>query len=193
MRAVPVSRYIAFFSIAIAGCAADLATKAWIFGRLGFPDGQVWWIAEDVFGFQTSLNLGALFGMGQGFSMALAILSVIAGLGILGWLFLGGAARSWLMTVALGCISAGILGNLYDRLGLPGLTWPYSDPHGLFTVGEPVYAVRDWILVMIGKWPWPSFNIADSLLVCGAGALILHAFWGSSDPESDKVGSVHKL
>ncbi len=187
MGAVPVSRYIAFFSIASAGCAADLATKAWIFGRLGLPNGQVWWIAEDVFGFQTGLNLGALFGMGQGFSAGFAILSVIAGLGILGWLFIGGAARSWLMTVALGCISAGILGNLYDRLGLPGLTWPYSHPDGLFNVGDPVYAVRDWILVMIGKWPWPTFNIADSLLVCGAGALILHAFYSGSDRKGDTV------
>ena len=193
MRAVPVSRYIAFFSIAFAGCAADLATKAWIFGRLGFPNGRVWWIAEDIFGFQTSLNMGALFGMGQGFSAGFAILSVIAGLGILAWLFLGGAARSWLMTVALGCISAGILGNLYDRLGLSGLTWPYTDPKGLFQAGDPVYAVRDWILVMIGKWPWPTFNIADSLLVCGAGALILHAFWHGSDPESDKLGTIRKV
>jgi len=41
-----------------------------------------------------------------------------------------------------------------------------------------VHAVRDWILVMIGNWPWPNFNIADSLLVCGAGLLLWHAFRG---------------
>jgi len=38
--------------------------------------------------------------------------------------------------------------------------------------------VRDWILVMIGHWPWPNFNLADSLLVVGAALLIWHAGFG---------------
>ena len=46
----------------------------------------------------------------------------------------------------------------------------------MHTPGDPVYAVRDWIHVMIGTWPWPTFNIADSLLVCGAILLVWHAF-----------------
>ena len=29
---------------------------------------------------------------------------------------------------------------------------------------------------MIGHWPWPNYNLADSSLVCGAGLLIWHAF-----------------
>ena len=44
-------------------------------------------------------------------------------------------------------------------------------------MGEPVYAVRDWILVMIGSWPWPNFNIADSLLVLGVGILLIHGLF----------------
>jgi lipoprotein signal peptidase len=48
--------------------------------------------------------------------------------------------------------------------------------HGLqYRSGEPARAVRDWILVMIGKYEWPAFNIADSLLVCGAVLLVWHA------------------
>ena len=42
--------------------------------------------------------------------------------------------------------------------------------------GAAVHAVRDFIHVMIGHWPWPTFNLADSSLVCGAGLLIWHAF-----------------
>ena len=30
---------------------------------------------------------------------------------------------------------------------------------------------------MIGYLPWPNFNVADSLLVCGAAALVWHAFF----------------
>lgn len=172
---VPASRYAVFFSIAVLGCTADLITKHYMFQWLGMPlENPPWWIWDGVVGLETSLNEGALFGLGQGLSPWLAALSGIAALGILAWLFLAKAARDLLLTVALGSVTAGILGNLYDRLGLPGLTWHM--PLGGHEVGDPVYAVRDWIKVMIGRWPWPNFNIADSMLVCGAALLLWHAF-----------------
>ena len=181
MRAVPASRYLVFFSIAVVGCLVDLATKQTMFDRLGMPGSKpVWWLLPDVFGCQTSLNEGALFGMGQGMVAVLAVLSIAAACGILVWLFYAGAARDWLLTVALGCVTAGIFGNLYDRLGMHGLTWGAGYPHHL--PGEPVFAVRDWILVMIGRWPWPTFNVADSLLVCGAAMLLWHACFCKSGP-----------
>lgn len=175
MRAVPANRYFVFFSIAIIGCVVDLATKSWIVGRLGVAPARPWWLWTDVFGLQVSLNDGALFGMGEGKVVLFVSLSIVAALGILIWLFLAGAARDWLLTIALGSVFAGILGNLYDRIGLPGLKWYAGHPH--HAAGDPVYAVRDWILVMIGDWPWPTFNIADSLLVCGAALLVGHAIW----------------
>ena len=71
-------------------------------------------------------------------------------MGILWYLFFGRRRRGrWLLTMALGCVTAGILGNLYDRLGLPGLAGTSTAP--LHQAGEPVHAVRDWILVMIGQ------------------------------------------
>ena len=174
-RIVAANRYVVFFTIAILGCLADLATKSWIFARLGSPpQGKTWWIIDGVFAFQTGLNEGALFGMGQGFVWFFAVMSVVAAVGIVVWLFGAGAARDLLLTTALGMVTAGILGNLYDRLGAPGLEWQYASP--LHEIGDPVYAVRDWILVMIGSWPWPTFNIADSMLVCGAILLVWHAF-----------------
>ena len=181
MRAVPASRYLAFFSIAVGGCALDLATKRWIFAWLGNPAIQcpqprgAWWLWPGVIGFETSLNEGALFGMGQGMGALFAALSLVAALGILWWLFWVGAARQWLLAVALACVMAGVLGNLYDRLGLPGLVWKYDGP--LHQAGGPVHAVRDWILVLIGRWHYPTFNVADSLLVCGAALMIYHALW----------------
>jgi signal peptidase II len=178
MKAVPANRYAIFFSIAILGCLVDLATKSWIFDRLGGPREQgVWWIWEDVVGFQTSLNEGALFGFGQGWVVVFAALSIVAALAVLYWLFIARAAHDLLLTVALGSVAAGIFGNLYDRLGLPGLQWKHPwIVDDLHRVGEPVYAVRDWILVMIGTFPWPTFNVADSMLVCGAILLVWHAF-----------------
>lgn len=175
MRAFPLTRFVAFCSFSILGCLADLLTKSWIFRQLGRPPSQTWWLIEGVFGFQTSENQGALFGLGYGFSWVFAALSVIAGLGIVYWLLSGAIADRWL-TAALSCVMAGILGNLYDRLGL----WagPADRP--------PTSAVRDWILFQYQGWVWPNFNIADSLLVCGAGMLLFHAFFREAAAAADR-------
>jgi signal peptidase II len=182
MRAFSANRCQVFLFLSFIGCALDLATKSWMFNKLGMPgpNSRIWWIWKGFFGFQTSLNEGALFGLGQGMVPLFAGLSIVAAVGILFWLFFAGASHDWLLTVALGCITAGIFGNLYDRLGLPGLVW--NGLHGPHAPGEPVYAVRDFILVMIGPWHWPNFNLADSLLVCGAALLVGHALNVKSTP-----------
>ena len=133
-------------------------------------------MVDQIFGFTTSLNEGALFGIGQGQGLLFSLLSLVAAVGILYWLFVAGAAGDRLLTIALACVTGGIFGNLYDRLGLPGLAW---GPDAGAVAGERVYAVRDWLHFKIDPFiNWPIFNIADSLLVCGAALLILHALRG---------------
>lgn len=188
-----LSNTFLFFFVSFVGVASDLGTKEWAFSSLGMPREYRWkenpelygiyWVWEDIFGFQTSLNEGALFGMGQGKVFWLSILSGIALLAILGWFF-HSARKSVFLSVTLGMIVAGIMGNLYDRLGLHALQWNYADEYHAF--GEPVFAVRDWILVMIGSYHWPNFNIADSLLVCGTILLVLHSFL-VQEPEIEPV------
>jgi len=175
-RVRPFFAILIFPMVALAGLALDLKTKDWAFITLGMPGEYRWqthpeqegtyWIWANVLGFQTSLNPGALFGLGAGQSGLFAALSFVALGGILAWIA-HSAWKSRVLTLTLAMISAGILGNLYDRLGLHGLRW--SD--------VPVYAVRDWILVMIGSYHWPNFNIADSLLVCGTILLILQTLF----------------
>jgi signal peptidase II len=171
---VPKNRYAVFAAIALCGCAIDLTTKSWIFAKLGFPASEPIWLWPGIFSLETSLNEGALFGMGQGWTFVFAALSVCAGVGIVVWLFAFKAARELWLTVALACVMAGILGNLYDRVGMPGLAWPYADKH--HARGDHVYAVRDWLHFQCPWFDWPIFNIADSLLVCGAGMLVLQSF-----------------
>jgi len=176
MTAVPKSRYLLFFAIVAVGFAADLATKSWAFRELSMPGpgAGIIWILNGVLSLETSLNEGALFGIGQGGSHLFAALSVIAACGIIIWLFWAGAAADRWLTVALASVTAGIAGNLYDRLGMPALKWTFPPQR----VGQPVYAVRDWIHFQInGVIDWPIFNIADSLLVCGAALLAIHALW----------------
>ena len=163
-----------FVVIALIGLAADLLTKHWVFQTLGMPGEYkfnhepelraVYWVWHGIAGFQTSLNTGGLFGLGQGQASILAGLSLVFLAGVLLYVLLW-AWRSLFLSAVLGMIAAGIGGNLYDRLGWHGLTDP---------AGETIYAVRDWILCMIGTFPWPNFNIADSLLVCSVILLLLH-------------------
>lgn len=172
---VPVARYVLFASLAILGGGLDLLTKQWVFAWRGFPRADnIYWIWQPVFGIETSLNPGALFGMGAGNSHWFAALSVVAAIGIVVWLTYGRAALDLWLTLALGLVMGGIIGNLYDRLGL----WHFAD-----VPGEWRNNVRDWILFQYpAPWrgwelvPWPNFNIADSCLVIGAAILVLHSF-----------------
>jgi signal peptidase II len=169
---VPFSRYVVFTSIAVIGCGADLATKAWVFSIAALRDGEILWLWSGHVGVQLSRNWGALFGMGQGKVWLFATLGVVAALAIPIWLFVFRAARDKWLTVAMGSIMAGVLGNLYDRLGLSGETWKGPMLHS----PDAIYSVRDWVLWQLNdQWRWPNFNIADSMLVCGACLLFVHA------------------
>ncbi len=170
------SRMIVFAVLAVAGLAADLWTKHLCFDRNYphelAPNEATWWVWKGVLGCQPSLNQGALFGMGQGSSSVLAAIAIAACVGIVVWLFVFRAGRDWWLTVPLGTIYGGILGNLHDRLGF----W-----HGSDAAPWEQQAVRDWIHFRLAGVPlfdpWPNFNIADSLLVCGAIFLFVHLMW----------------
>ena len=53
------------------------------------------------------------------------------------------------LRIALSCILAGALGNIYDRI-----LYGY---------------VTDFIDVYYGKYHWPAFNVADASITCGIG------------------------
>ncbi len=181
MKAVPINRVLVFLAIAIVGVSTDLATKHWAFESLGIGrDATSISVVGRVLVLETTLNEGGLFGVGQGFSFPLSILAMVALVGISTWLFVFGAAEDWLLTVALGGVVGGILGNLYDRLGFHGLLWVYNRIDQPDRIGQPVYAVRDWIHFQIQSisFDFPLFNVADSLLVCGAILLMWHAVYG---------------
>ncbi len=166
------SRYGLFLLPAAIGCAIDLLSKHWLFAWPALRAGDIYWLWSGHVGFQLSWNEGALFGMGQGKVWLFATLSIAAAIAIPVWLLVFRAARDACLTFALGCVMGGVLGNLYDRLGLHGEVWPAGHPRA----GEAIYAVRDWILWQASnEWRWPNFNVADSLLVCGAGILFIHA------------------
>lgn len=184
---LPINRIVLFLLLAVGGLALDLWTKAFMFNNYFVPEmmfaGRAqephWWV-EGVFGIQCSTNPGALFGFGKGYSFVFAIISFVAIAGIAVWLFWFKQARDRWMNFALGLITGGILGNLYDRIGLG-----YKSEYPV----EIKDNVRDWILFRLEGVPffdpWPNFNIADSLLVTGAILLFLHALFVPVDDPAE--------
>lgn len=169
---LPKNRLITFASLAVLGAVLDLWTKQYVFEWRGLPGhSDVRWVINEHLGIQTAVNTGAVFGLGAGQGLLFALLSIVAGIGIVVWLFGFKAAHSLWLTTALGLVGGGIIGNLYDRLGI---WWQEGYPI------EWKSGVRDWILVRFEGVPffdpWPNFNVADSLLVVGAGMLLVQSF-----------------
>lgn len=187
-------RAVLFCLIVAAGAVFDVYSKDVVFRDLGLQsarNGQAvsivpaehqlfdhppwregeslpWIEGWTTFRLYTSINRGALWGMGQGLTWLFASLSVVAVGAILYWLFVYGAARSRWLTVALALIMSGTLGNLYDRMALHG----YQDVDG-----QAIHGVRDFLLFTFGQFAWPVFNFADVFLVTGAVMLAVQSLW----------------
>ncbi|MHC4159557.1 MAG: signal peptidase II [Planctomycetota bacterium] len=143
-----------FWPLVAGGLALDLWSKAAVFdwlqrqGRDSFP------VINGFLRLVMALNNGAAFGLFRGRPHWLAAVSIVALIMVFA-LFLFGGCKQRLMTVALGLFSAGVLGNLYDRIFNDGL-------------------VRDFIDIVY--WPgrhWPAFNVADSMLCIAVALLII--------------------
>lgn len=142
---------------ALLGAAADLWTKQAVFDWLGpVGSGKLFRVIPGFFHLVPCLNAGAAFSILQGQRVYLSAVS-IAALAVIILLFLFGKIQGRLVQTAVGCITAGILGNLYDRLF----------NHGL---------VRDFLDFHIGSYHWPTFNLADTLLCIGVGLILLTGF-----------------
>lgn len=175
-----IQGWMPFAVVTALAAGIDLATKSWIFRSLGMPGmAPPIVLVPGIFRLETNLNEGALFGMGQGMGMVFAAVSVLAIIGILALVSRPTTRRDGWLLVSLGLIVGGIVGNLYDRLGLPGLRWHAP----LERRDEAVFAVRDWLHVTVpGVIDWPIFNLADSWLVIGAGMLLLASFATPATP-----------
>lgn len=174
MTPVPTSRWVLFWSIALAGAAFDLGTKSWIFARVGDPPSPPLRVISNILELRTSHNKGALWGLGAGFpysSSVFAVLSIAATFAIIWYLFVRGGAKDRALTVALALITAGAVGNCYDRL-----RFGY---------------VRDFVYFHVDSinFSFAIFNFADNMLVLGALGLMLLALRPEEPHPQEASGS----
>ncbi|MDD5458285.1 MAG: signal peptidase II [Phycisphaerae bacterium] len=158
--------HVIFWSVAIVGFAADVLSKRGIFAWIEERGVHGVAVIENFFYIVRAENTGAAFGIASGQRVMLVGISILAMLAIVGLFFVVGV-RGRTGQIAMGLFTAGLCGNLYDRI---------------FNDGR----VRDFIDVVY--WPgkhWPAFNLADIFLCVAVGLMVLMSFIGQPDQKHD--------
>jgi signal peptidase II len=138
-----------FVAIAAAVVVADQLTKAWLVSTLA--PGESVEVLGDWLRLVHSRNTGAVFGLFRDQAPLFAAVS-LGVIGLIAW-FHGRSGRSPVMTLALGLLLGGAIGNLADRVRL----------------GHVV----DFVDAGIGSLRFYTFNVADSAISAALLLLIL--------------------
>jgi signal peptidase II len=158
------SNSVAFWSVAAAITALDVASKWWAQAGL-LPQRLPHSIAGDWLRLTLVYNPGAAFGLQVGAQSRWVFMGLtVVALGILGRLYLNTRPGDLLRTASLGLVCGGALGNLIDRV---------RSDHG----------VVDFIDIGVGTSRWPTFNVADVAVSVGA-VVLAWTLWDSEQSES---------
>jgi len=135
--------------------AIDQVTKHLAVEHLtGQPDKP---LVGDLLQLHLTRNPGAAFSTGTSYTAVLSVIAIGAALLVL-WVSRRLGSTGW--AIGLGCLLAGILGNLTDRL---------------FRAPSPF---RGHVVDFLELPNWPVFNVADILINVAAGVIVLQALRG---------------
>jgi signal peptidase II len=159
------AHWVVFFGLAITVLVLDQLTKAWLTSRLS--PGEVMTVLGDWIRLVYSQNSGALFGLFRDNALLFGIVSLfVIGLIVLYHRQVG---SSLYLSIALGLLLGGALGNVTDRLRLG-------------------YVV-DFVDIGIGDFRWYTFNVADAAIsvaiVMLIGAALIPSLAGIGQRKSD--------
>lgn len=163
-----------FFAIALLGGGLDLLTKYEAF--LHIRQYQEVSIIDGFFSFGRTTNPGVVFGMGAGAKTAWLVISILAVPVILA-IFYTVRKPKWILTISLGMILAGTVGNMYDRA--------FTERH----------EVRDFIKFYYrpasgGEKVWPLFNLADAFICVGVFLLTVEMMFFDEKKKPEGPGKV---
>src|SRR4051812_17744407 len=174
---------LAFVGTCVLGLALDLSTKVWAFRELDASSTAYQFIPGWLH-FETTVNQGAVFGIGQGQRWLFVCVSIVA-IAFLSWLFASSERRQYGYHILLGILLAGVLGNLYDRIifgyvrdmihALPGQR--FSGTWQLPIFNYPAPGDRQ-------VFPY-IFNVADTLLCTGVFLMIVYSFFHKPAPTKE--------
>jgi signal peptidase II len=112
-------------------------------------------VLADLIQLRLVYNPGAAFGLDLGPMSRWIFMSIAIAAVVLLFRYHRAAQRGdWFRQLALGLVSGGAIGNLVDRV-------------------RSSQGVVDFLDLGVGAWRWPTFNVADMAVSCGAIALAL--------------------
>jgi signal peptidase II len=156
------------FLIALAVLLLDRYTKWLVAKDISLHDSIT--VIKRIFYITHVENRGAAFGIFNDspthWKVGLLVLFSVVALVIVSALLWKSSHTMTASAIGLSLILGGALGNLWDRL-LSG-------------------RVVDFLLVYIGSYQWPAFNVADSAIVVGAGLLVFEILF-TKTPEQEKT------
>ncbi|MBI2782418.1 MAG: signal peptidase II [Chloroflexi bacterium] len=155
--AVPAGRphWVTFLGLASLIITADQLTKAWLVSFLA--PGQSVAVLGDWIRLVHSQNNGGLFGLLRGQAVPFGLVSlVVVGLIVL---YHARAEPNRYVSITLGLLLGGAIGNLIDRLR--------------------INYVVDFVDAGIGSLRWYTFNIADSAITFAILLLLAASLWPS--------------
>jgi signal peptidase II len=165
-------RWAVFLGIAVAVLLLDQASKLWVdasfdLASRAVPAGQPGGPTElvgDLLRIAKVYNDGAIFGLFEAIAPLMAILSLLVIGGITWFEWRHGARGGPLVTIGLGLLLGGAIGNLIDRLRL----------------GQ----VIDFVDMGLGSFRWYAWNVADAAIFLGILCLFGAALLGERAPGS---------
>lgn len=163
-----MKRYIVWGLLIVVPCYFfDQWTKWLVYSQ--YDIGQVLTVIPGFFDIIHMRNTGAAFGIlrdiDAGYRTLFFGLVTIVACASLIYIIRTMEYESRLLTVVMFLIIAGALGNLTDRL--------------MFN------EVVDFLSIYIGKYRWPTFNMADTYISIGMAGLLLHLLLTSKKTDTD--------
>ena len=149
--------YIIYSAIIIVGILIDQLTKFLVFKNMELYESIP--LIKNFLHITYTTNPGAAFGMMENQRWIFIVVSTVAILAFMAYLYLG-HAENMLYGVSISMVISGGIGNMIDRLGF-----------GFYVNSEGMGEVIDFI-AFPSIWK-PIFNGADSFVCVGAGLLIL--------------------
>jgi signal peptidase II len=156
---------LVFWFVAVAVVVLDIFTKQLAVAHLSRVPVRV---IGDWLTFRLVYNPGAAFGIHVGeysrwVFMALALIALV----VLGAMVLQTLPAQRFRLMTLGLVCGGAVGNLIDRV-------------------RSAQGVVDFIDIWIGRFHWPTFNVADMAVSCGAIALAA-ILWSEGKEHQEEV------
>lgn len=158
-----------FLAALVVTLGLDQLTKYWIVGEIYYGDSRE--VIPGFFELTHVRNPGGAFSFFADGSvehrMLFFIGMTLVAVGLLLVFFRRLEPEARLVSLSLGGILGGALGNLIDRI-------VHTE-------------VIDFLDFFIGSYHWPAFNVADSAIVVGVGVLLVEMFFEEEVDDADAV------